>query len=89
MLNDSREKEDFLLSNSGQAQTSSSAWSIVKIACKMAIIQGESEEFFFFPPFRGIQKMILGKRKKTDTDTRPHELHAYVEEERRKGERER
>jgi hypothetical protein len=29
--------------------------------------------------------MILGEKK--NTDTRPHKLHAYVEEERRKGER--
>jgi hypothetical protein len=62
------------------------AWSIVKIACKMAMIHGKSEDFLnFFSLFLGILKMILGKKK--NTDTRPHKLHAYVEEERRKGER--
>lgn len=41
--------------------------------------------YYYFPPFSwNIENDI---RKKKNTDTRPHKLHAYVEEERRKGER--
>jgi hypothetical protein len=52
----------------------------------MAMIQGKSDDFSFFPPFsRNTENDIRGGGG--NTDTRPHELHAYVEEERRKGER--